>query len=87
MGVEARSTIRISVSVMPRVRVETGASPASPSVAQGFSVSNMPGLRYTLLEYPLEPPRAPGAGGKSSPEEPRSAIAPDEARLVLIVPD
>ena len=84
MASQSRATIRISVSVMPHPEV-TGSSQNS-GVAESQSSGgppaislNIPGLRYTLLEYPFESSKPTnGADRQGLPLEPR---------LVLIVPD
>jgi hypothetical protein len=87
MGPDSRATIRISVSVMPRLDVESpgpadAVGPKSGGEAYLRS-SNMPGLRYSLLE--LDPSPALGGNGGHLKVKP-SAIMPDP-RLVLVVPD
>ena len=62
MAAQSRGTIRISVSVMPRVRVEAAEGRLSSS-------SNAAGVRYTLVAAPAE------SGGKdgnsAAPRGPR----------------
>lgn len=69
MAAQSRGTIRISVSVMPRVRVEAAGGRLSSS-------SNAAGVRYTLVAAPTE---SGGEGGNSAaPRPPRLIlVVPD----------
>ena len=81
MGAESRGSVRISVSVMPRLDVHALlAGAAAPS-------TNLSGLRYSLVACDIECSHPfPSAAGSTSPAPPASPAQATES-LVLVVPD
>jgi len=85
MGPESRSTIRISVSVMPSFHIRTDGEGEN----RVSSASNAPAIRYTIVEAPVVPSEAQIRSGDPPPQADELALerAAMGMRVIMIVPD
>ena len=84
MGAQARATVRITVSVVPRFRLKdprsAAESPGGTSEAPGgMTIASNAGVRYQLIEDPAQ-----GAGMAATPVP---ADAKGSPLRLLVVPD